>query len=165
MISCIKVEIVPNLQSHGPPRCLCLKLLCNRGAFCYATDMQTTAGLKRVLVYGDSITWGRIPNDFGRHNENSRWTSVLQQKLGDSFEVVEEGLRGRFLAGEHPYMPNRDGLQQFGPIFASHLPLNLLILFLGTNDTNAKANKSRPISLMGCTHISRLLMNGAKTCN
>ncbi|MES2630684.1 MAG: GDSL-type esterase/lipase family protein [Patescibacteria group bacterium] len=104
--------------------------------------MNTNKDSKRILAYGDSLTWGRIANQFERYDVDTRWTGVLQSELGDDYDVIEEGLRGRFLAGENPFVPNRDGLAQFGPILASHFPLDLVIIMLGTNDTNSKANKS-----------------------
>ncbi len=99
--------------------------------------MKAILGSKRILIYGDSITWGRVANEERRYDENTRWTCLLQQRLGDAFEVIEEGLRGRMLKGENLRFKNRDGLSQFGPILASHLPVDLLIFFLGTNDVLA----------------------------
>ena len=52
--------------------------------------------------------------------------------------VVTEGLRGRTMFGENGWFPERDGLGQFGPIFASHLPLDVVGIMLGTNDLNSK---------------------------
>lgn len=46
------------------------------------------------------------------------------------------------LAGENPYFKDRDGLKQFGPVFGSHLTLDLVVIFLGTNDTNKAAKKT-----------------------
>jgi lysophospholipase L1-like esterase len=104
--------------------------------------MNIKLNAKRVMVYGDSLTWGRVANQFIRYDENTRWTAVAQQELGEGYDIIEEGLRGRFLAGENPFIPDRDGLKQFGPILASQFPLDLVVLFLGTNDTNSKANKT-----------------------
>lgn len=117
--------------------------------------MKTNSKAKRILAYGDSITWERVPNLFIRYDEDTRWTAVLQQQLGDDYDVIEEGLRGRFLAGENPYIPNRDGLRQFGPILASQFPIDLIIIFLGTNDTNSKAMKSAEDIANGLEEYSR----------
>jgi lysophospholipase L1-like esterase len=104
--------------------------------------MNTSINAKRVLIYGDSITWGRIPNEFTRFDASIRFTGVLQSELDDDYEIIEEGLRGRMTNGDNPYFPDRDGYQQFPAILSSHLPIDLLIIFLGTNDTNFRANKS-----------------------
>ncbi len=91
---------------------------------------------KDILVYGDSLTFGKIPGGL-RHSRELRFTGVLQDVLGDDYEIIEEGLRGRTVSNENAFFPFRNGLEQFGPIFGSHLPLHLLILFLGTNDINS----------------------------
>ena len=104
--------------------------------------MNISTSNKRVLIYGDSITWGRIALKTGRYDSSTRWTCLVQKQLGDNVEIIEEGLRARMLAGENPYFKDRDGLRQFGPILGSHLPLALVVLFLGTNDMNKKNDKS-----------------------
>ncbi len=98
--------------------------------------------MKRVLIYGDSLTWGRVAKSFNRFDENTRFTKVAQKHLGREYELIEEGLRARMLKGENLFVRDRDGLVQFGPILASHLPLDLLVIFLGSNDTNSRANKT-----------------------
>ena len=57
---------------------------------------------KRVLCFGDSLTWGFDPESRERFPEESRWPVVLQQELGDSFQVIEEGQCGRTIATEDP---------------------------------------------------------------
>ncbi len=104
--------------------------------------MNIHSGGKRILIYGDSIVWGRIGGESGRYDEHTRWTCQLQERLGAGFEIIEEGLRGRMLEGDNPNFPERDGLQQFGPILGSHLPLDLVVVSLGANDCNAASNKS-----------------------
>lgn len=44
--------------------------------------------------------------------------------------------------GENPYQENKDGWSQFIPIYLSQLPVDLLVILLGTNDTNEKSNKN-----------------------
>lgn len=103
--------------------------------------MNTNPQAKRVLIYGDSYTYGKIPGG-DRYDSRTRFTGVLQNKLGTDFEVIEEGLRGRVISGDHPFFPHRDGLAQFDGIIGSHLPLDLICLFLGTNDTNSGSDKT-----------------------
>ena len=45
---------------------------------------------KRILCYGDSNTWGAIPNENGRYPDDVRWTGVLQNELGGNYKVTEE---------------------------------------------------------------------------
>ncbi len=103
--------------------------------------MEIATPHKRVLAYGDSITWGRIACKPGRFDEDTRWTCLVQKKFGNAVEIIEEGLRCRMLEGENLYVNNCNGLKQFGAIFRSYLPLDLVLIFLGTNDMNNKANK------------------------
>ena len=71
-----------------------------------------------------------------------RFPWVLQNILGESYDIIEEWQRWRTLSGDNIHFPDRDGLQQFWPIFSSHHPIDLCILFLWTNDCNAWSEKS-----------------------
>jgi lysophospholipase L1-like esterase len=104
--------------------------------------MNTKPSAKSILVYGDSISYGRMPKPLKRHPSSVRWTGILQKELGDEYEIVEEGLRARMLFGDNPHFRERDGFAQFGPILGSHLPLDLIVIFLGTNDLNEQSAKS-----------------------
>lgn len=96
----------------------------------------------RVLIYGDSLVFGKKPALAKRFDADVRFTGVVQHILGQGYEIIEEGLRARNLFGENSFFPERNGLDQFGPIFGSHLPLDLVVLILGTNDCNSTSNKS-----------------------
>ncbi len=94
--------------------------------------------IQSVLLYGDSFFWGVHPDTGKRHASSDRIGRQLQNLLGPDFEVIEEGHRGRTMYGENGWFPERDGLAQFGPIFASHIPVHTLVIMLGTNDLNSK---------------------------
>lgn len=98
--------------------------------------------MKTVLLYGDSIFWGMDGNEAKRHDLDARVGTCIQQSLGNEVEIITEGLRGRTMFGENGSFPQRDGLAQFGPIFASHLPLDVLVIMLGSNDANATTQHS-----------------------
>lgn len=87
-----------------------------------------------ILCYGDSITWGYIPGNLGRYPLNLRWPSVLQKQLGREYHVVAEGLTGRYTVHEDAFRAGRNGATLLQPILETHAPLDLLIIFLGTND-------------------------------
>lgn len=97
---------------------------------------------KSVLLYGDSIFWGVNAVNGFRHDRQDRVDVVIREKLGESFDVIAEGLRGRTMFGENGAFPERNGLDQFGPIFASHIPVDLVVIMLGTNDLNAQTRHS-----------------------
>lgn len=94
--------------------------------------------MKTVLLYGDSFFWGVDGSQAARHERDDRIGVICQNLLQDRFDVVTEGLRGRTMFGENAYFPERDGLAQFGPIFASHLPIDVIVIMLGSNDLNSK---------------------------
>jgi lysophospholipase L1-like esterase len=93
--------------------------------------MTTT---KHVLCYGDSVSWGIVPGTRQRHPYEKRWTGMLQGLLGPGVRVVEECLNGRTTAWDDPFRPQRNGRDLLLPILHSHAPIDLVILFLGTND-------------------------------
>lgn len=100
--------------------------------------MLTNQSAKRIIFYGDSLVWGKVPGSNEQYPSNVRFTGVLQQVLGDEYDIVEAGLRARNLCGENPYFPDRDGLKTFSPIIGSLMPADAVVLFLGSNDTNNK---------------------------
>jgi lysophospholipase L1-like esterase len=105
--------------------------------------MNTNPLAKRVLCYGDSNTWGRSGKNIDRYPVDVRWTGLLQDMLGEDFEIIEEGLRSRTtnLDDDDPIFPGRNGLEYFRPCLESHGPLDIVILWLGTNDLKSKFNR------------------------
>lgn len=90
---------------------------------------------RRTLVcYGDSNTWGRDPRSRGRLPEESRWPVVLQGELGESWQVIAEGLNGRTTVWEDPIEEGRNGKTYLTPCLLSHAPIDLVVMMLGTND-------------------------------
>lgn len=88
-----------------------------------------------ILCFGDSNTWGYDPRTQGRYPRDVRWTGVLRGALGDDYFVIAEGLNGRTTVWDDPIEPPRKcGLDYLLPCMASHAPIDLVILMLGTND-------------------------------
>jgi lysophospholipase L1-like esterase len=87
-----------------------------------------------VLCYGDSNTWGYDPASGARHPREKRWPGVLAGLL-PGCEIVEEGLPGRTTILDDPFEDGRNGLPYLGPCLASHAPIDVVVLMLGTNDT------------------------------
>jgi len=99
--------------------------------------------MHEVLCYGDSNTWGYIPGTGGRYAPQVRWPGVLQKKLGPSFHVIEEGLNGRTTVWDDPVEgAHRNGRTYLLPCLQSHMPLDLVILFLGVNDLKKRFDVS-----------------------
>ena len=91
---------------------------------------------RTILCFGDSNTWGCPPDGHGeeRFPRDVRWPGALQRLLGDEYYVVEEGLNGRTATLEHPWVEGRSGRTYLLPCCRSHAPLDLVIIYLGTND-------------------------------
>ena len=91
--------------------------------------------MKTILCYGDSLTWGYNAEGPSRHAHEDRWPSVLQNGLGDQAQVIAEGLNGRTTAfDDHLDATDRNGARLLPSVLTSHAPLDLVILFLGSND-------------------------------
>ena len=93
--------------------------------------------MQHVLVYGDSLTWGIVPNTRRRFPFEERWPGVLENKLstlGHRARLIENSLNGRRTVWEDPFKPGRNGLAGLAQCIEMHSPLALVILMLGTND-------------------------------
>lgn len=90
--------------------------------------------MQRILCFGDSNTYGYIPNGSGRYGENIRWTSILQKSLGSQATIIEEGLCGRTTVFQDELRPGRRGTELLPVLLESHAPLDLVVVMLGTND-------------------------------
>jgi lysophospholipase L1-like esterase len=87
-----------------------------------------------ILCYGDSNTYGYIADSGGRFPRDVRWPGVLQRALGSEYVVIEEGLPGRTTNWDDPFDVGRNGRRYLTPCLASHAPIDLVIIMLGTND-------------------------------
>lgn len=97
--------------------------------------------MKHILCYGDSNTYGFIPYG-GRYDEKTRWTCLLAERLGPGYRIIEEGLNGRTSCMDDPFDRFRNGLSYLVPCLQSHLPIDLTILMLGSNDLKQYFNPS-----------------------
>ena len=108
--------------------------------------MNTTKDATRILCYGDSNTWGWVPGKLGaeRFNSDIRWPTVMQQKLGNKYEVIEDALGARTTAYDdpNPALPLRNGLQTLPIALETHLPIDILVLMLGTADCKQRLGLS-----------------------
>lgn len=99
--------------------------------------------MKTILCYGDSNTWGYKPDGTGRYPKHLRWTSILQKELGDDYDIISEGLNGRTTVWNDPVRGEyRNGKKYLLPCLHTHKPLDLVILFLGSNDLKPRFSVS-----------------------
>lgn len=96
---------------------------------------------RTVLCFGDSLTWGWVPADpplpSTRYPRAQRWPGVLADALGADVTVLEEGLSGRTTTADDPTDPRLNGAAALPALLATHMPLDLVVIMLGTNDTKA----------------------------
>ena len=98
--------------------------------------------MRTILCYGDSNTYGSNPIDCTRYPRSKRWTGILQECLGRGFHVIEEGLGGRTTVWDDPIEEHKNGKTYLWPCLASHAPIDLVVLMLGTNDLKQRFSVS-----------------------
>lgn len=93
--------------------------------------------MQQIFVYGDSLSWGIVPDTRRRLPFDARWPGVLENALlaqGRRVRVLEDCLNGRRTVWEDPFKAGRRGLDGLAQRMEIHSPLSLVIVMLGTND-------------------------------
>ncbi len=91
--------------------------------------------MKTLLAFGDSLTWGADPKTGLRHPRQHRWPEVLKAELGFRVDVLSDGLGGRTTCyDDHTGPACRNGARALSVALAVHMPLDLVVIMLGTND-------------------------------
>jgi lysophospholipase L1-like esterase len=128
----------------------------------------------RIVAYGDSITWGFVPNanpPSTRFAPEDQWPGTLQKELGDNYQVIPEGLNGRTTdardTGASISGAQLDGSAYLPACLNSHLPLDLVIIMLGTNDLKPVFNRTPMRIAIGAAHLIDLVntLNGGVGTN
>ena len=94
--------------------------------------------MKKILIYGDSNTWGDNLITKKRLADEYLWANKLNNLLGSDYKVLQEGLPGRQAGNKDEIEPYKNGKDSFEAIFKSNAPIDTLIIALGTNDLNKK---------------------------
>lgn len=55
-----------------------------------------------ILCFGDSNTFGYDTVNDSRFPWGIRWTSLVQEKLGEEYRIIEEGMGGRTTVWDDP---------------------------------------------------------------
>jgi lysophospholipase L1-like esterase len=115
--------------------------------------------MKTILAYGDSLTFGANPQPGGpRHAYENRWPTVLEQGLGGKARVIAEGLGGRTTAfDDWTADADRNGARILPTLLASHAPLDLVIIMLGTNDLKPAVNGSALTASYGIRRLVQVV--------
>lgn len=134
--------------------------------------------MKTILCFGDSNTWGALPGtDGARAPLADRWPSVIANRLNREapglgvdavrqdtrgpddgwYHVIAEGLNGRTTVFDDPMSPGRSGRAALPMLLDTHAPLDLVIIMLGTNDTNSFFQVSAEQIGLGMELLTRIV--------
>lgn len=126
---------------------------------------QASAPLS-VLAYGDSNTWGAVPQPYrgagGRFGITQRWPRIMQAALGAGVNVFEEGLNGRTTCVDDPIEGEIRNGERYLPVsLITHMPLDLVIIMLGTNDLKARLSMTAGDIADGAGKLADLVRRSA----
>jgi lysophospholipase L1-like esterase len=114
--------------------------------------------MKAILAYGDSLTWGADPVTKDRHPFAARWPTVLETGLQGRARVMAEGLPGRTTCFDDHAAPNdRNGAATLPGTLATHAPLDLVIIMLGTNDLKPHLGRVAQGSASGMKRLIQIV--------
>ena len=124
--------------------------------------------MKTILCFGGSNTWGFMPrNDRppvkadNRYPWDIRWTGRLERMLGAGWRIIEEGLNGRTTMFDCFMEAHRNGLKAIDVCLLSAMPVDLVILMLGTNDSKRVFDKPPFVIAHGMQRLIERVRNGA----
>jgi lysophospholipase L1-like esterase len=112
--------------------------------------------MHHILVYGDSLSWGIIPDTRSRFRFDQRWPGIVELELlntGVSVRVIEDCLNGRRTVWNDPFKPGRNGIEGLEQRIEINSPLSLVIVLLGTNDFQSMHNLNAWQSSQGLAAI------------
>ena len=115
--------------------------------------------MKKILIYGDSNTWGdnfltnqRIPDD-------NQWPNLLQKELGNEYKILQEGLPGRLAGADEQIKKYKNGIDTFLSTFKTSAPVDYVIISLGTNDLQIKYNKNSKKIIEDLLNYKKIIEN------
>ncbi len=114
---------------------------------------SNTGDPMRILVFGDSNSWGWVPRDDDqptvRYPAETRWPDRMAAVLagkGWPVDLVVDAVSGRTTDLDDPDTAaicppmtavGFNGALALPAVIAAHMPLNRIVIMLGTNDTKA----------------------------
>lgn len=121
---------------------------------------------RTLLCYGDSNTHGTRPltqpGVLERFGWDERWPGVLASGLGADWRVIEEGLPARTTVHDDPIDGHhKNGLSYLRPCLESQLPVDVVLLMLGTNDLKARLSVT-PADIASALQV---LLEEIRRCN
>lgn len=114
--------------------------------------------MKTILAFGDSLTFGAHAKTGLRHAYEDRWPTVLERGLGAAARVIPEGLGGRTTVfDDFSAAADRNGAKVLPTLLDTHKPLDLVIVFLGTNDLKTYLNGTAFGAAMGVKRLVEIV--------
>ena len=89
--------------------------------------------MKKILCFGDSNTYGFIPQSGLRYDINTRWTGILQTLCNNEFEITEAGCNNRTAFIDNPAGINQTGYKTLPEYLKTNF-FDIIILAIGIND-------------------------------
>lgn len=96
--------------------------------------------MKKILCFGDSNTYGYIPNNGARYDKNTRWTGVLSLLSHGKFEIIEDGCNNRTAFVANPAGKIFTGYEILPELLTADF--DAVVLAIGINDTQFLYNLS-----------------------
>lgn len=89
--------------------------------------------MKKILCFGDSNTYGYIPNNGARYDKNTRWTGVLSLLSHGKFKIIEGGCNNRTAFATNPAGKIFTGYEILPELLTDDF--DAVVLAIGINDT------------------------------
>ena len=118
--------------------------------------------MKKIICYGDSNTFGYNTSDGSRYDEDTRWTCVLQKNFKEEYEVINEGMCDRTGFVDNPKGFLFSAQRHFPKMLSKTDNVDLLILWLGTNDLQSQYDIGFNAVESGLEKLIRLAKGKAK---
>jgi lysophospholipase L1-like esterase len=119
--------------------------------------------MKTILVYGDSNTYGEGEFHRQRLPYAQRWVTLLEKTFPDGdIKVLPEGLSGRIAGNYKKHDVHTNGLAYFETIYRSHAPVNVVVIALGTNDSQPKYEQTSDMIADNLKHYAEIINSVAK---
>lgn len=96
--------------------------------------------MKKILCFGDSNTYGYIPNNGARYDKNTRWTGILSLLSHGKFKIIEGGCNNRTAFAANPAGKIFTGYEILPELLTDDF--DAVVLVIGINDTQFLYNLS-----------------------
>ncbi|MBO4317911.1 MAG: SGNH/GDSL hydrolase family protein [Mailhella sp.] len=126
---------------------------------------------KRIMVFGDSNTFGYVEDARGKVDRlpsSIAWPGKMAGLLGAGYALIVEGLSGRTTNMDSPersgtgIIPGAgmNGAAYLPAALSSHMPLDMVIIMLGTNDLRKDRNRTAEDIAGGIMQLVHIVQKG-----